>query len=92
MDSNMLSEANNATHTNGIDLLSQDDQDYDNQHDQQFIARKHDGGQKYCNQNDLQFIASKHNGGLEQVTTELVPNIVLEEEDDFYQWTDKYDQ
>ena len=49
------------THTKGIDLLSQENQDYYNQHDHQFIVR-------------------------------MVPNIMLEEEDGFYQCADKYDQ
>ena len=67
-------EINNATHTKDIDLLSQEDQDYYNQSDKQFIAHKHDGG-------------------LEQVIIELVPDIILkEEEDGFYQWADNYDQ
>ena len=35
----------------------------------------------------------KRNGGLEQATIELVPDIILEEEEDgFYRWADKYDQ
>ena len=61
------------THTKGINLLIQENQDYYNQHDQQFIAHK-------------------YNGGLEQVTIELVPDIILEEEDGFYQWADNYNQ
>ena len=48
-DSNMLSKPNNVTHSNGIDLLSQNNQDYDNQHHQQLMTYKHDGGQGYCN-------------------------------------------
>ena len=66
-DLNILSKTNNVTHTNSTDLLSQENQDYYNYYDQQFIARKYDGS-------------------LEQVTIELVPQIVLEEEEDaFYQ-------
>ena len=55
-------KTNNVTHTKGIDLLIQENQDYYNWRDQQFIARK-------------------YNGGLEQVTIELIPNIILEEEE-----------
>ena len=92
-DLNMLSKTNNATHAKDISLWSQENQDYYNQHDQQLITRKHDGGWEYYNQSDQQFIARKHDGGLEQVTIELVPDIILEEEEDvFYQWADKYDQ
>ena len=81
------------THTKDINLLSQENQDYYNQHDQQFIARKHDGGQEYYNRRDQQFIARKYEGGVEQVSIELVPDIILEEkEDSFYRWADKYDQ
>ena len=73
-DLNILSKTNNVTPTKGIGLFSQENQDYYNQHNQQFIARKHDGG-------------------LQQVTIELVPDIILEgEEDDFYQWAENYDQ
>ena len=61
----MLSKTNNVTHGNGINLLSQENKDYYNRHDQQLITCKHDGGQGYCNQSDQQFIARKHNGGLE---------------------------
>ena len=33
-----------------------------------------------------------HNGGLERVTIELVPTIILEEEEDgLHQWADQYD-
>ena len=35
---------NNVTHVNDINLLSQENQDYYNRHDQQLITRKHDGG------------------------------------------------
>ena len=91
--SNILSTTNNTTHAKGIDLLNQENQDYYNQHDQQFSACKHDGGQEYYNWRDQQFIACKYDGGLEQVTIELVPDIILEEEeDDFYQWADNYNQ
>ena len=88
----MLSKSNNVTHAKDIDLLSQENQDYYNRHDQQHITRKHVGGREYYNRNDQQFIALKQDGSLEQVTIELVPDIILEEEEDgFYQWVDKYD-
>ena len=49
--------------------------------------------QDYYNRRDQQYIACKYNGGLEQVTLELVPDIILkEEEDSFHQWADQYDQ
>ena len=87
----MLSKTNNVTYANGINFLSQENQDFYNQHNQRLITCKHDGGQGYYNQSDQQFIARKHNGGLEQVNTELVPNIVLEEKEDwFYQWNNNY--
>ena len=43
-NSNMLSKTSNVTHTNDINLSSQENQDYDNQHDQQIMTRKHDAG------------------------------------------------
>ena len=71
---------------------SQENQDYYNPHDKQFIARKHDGVQEYYNRRDQQIIACKYDGGLEQVTIELIPDIIQkEEEEGFYQWADKYD-
>ena len=91
-DSNMLLKTNNVTHAKDIDLSSQENQDYYNRHDQQIITRKHDSGQRYYNQSDQQFIVCKQDGGLERVTIELVPDIILEEEDTVYQWADKYDQ
>ena len=49
--------------------------------------------QDYYNQRDQQYIGRKYNGGLEQITLELVPNTILEEEEDgFHQWADQYDQ
>ena len=72
-------EEKDVTHGNGIDLLSQENQDYYNHHDQQLITCKYDGDQGYYNQSDQQFITRKYNGDLEQVNTELVPAIVLEE-------------
>ena len=49
--------------------------------------------QNYYNWQDQQYIGRKYNGGLEQVTLELVPDIILEEEEDrFRQWADQYDQ
>ena len=76
-DLNILSKTddvtNNVPNTPAIDILNQENQDYYNRPDQQYIGRKYDGG-------------------LELVTMELVPNIILEEEeDDFYQWADRYD-
>ena len=45
------------------------------------------------NQQGQQYIGHKYDGGLEQVTTELVPDIILEEEEDgFYQWAGYYDK
>ena len=47
---------------------------------------------KTTDRQDQQYIARKYNGGLEQVTLELAPDIIVEEEEeDFYQWTDQYD-
>ena len=40
------------------DLVSQEDQDYDNWHDQQLIAPKHDTGQGYHNPSDPQSTTS----------------------------------
>ena len=49
--------------------------------------------QDYYNLRDQQYIAYKYESGLEWVTFELVPNIILEEEEEgVYQWTDKYNQ
>ena len=42
-DLNMLLKSNNMKHTRDIDFLSQENQDYYNQHDQQFVVCKHDG-------------------------------------------------
>ena len=68
-DLNILSKTdyvtNNVTNTPATDDLSQENQEYYNRQDQQYIA-------------------SKYNGGLEQVTLELVPNIILEEEEDIF--------
>ena len=73
--------------------MSQENQDCYNQHDQQFITRKHDGGQEYSNWRDQQFIVCKFDGGLERFIIELVPGIIMgEKEGSFYQWADKYDQ
>ena len=42
---------------------------------------------------NIQYIACKYNSGLEQVTLELVPDIILEElEDGFHQWAAQYDR
>ena len=73
ISSKMDNVTNNVTNTPITDVLSQENQDYYNQRDQQYIA---------C----------KYNGGLEQVTLELVPGIILEKEDGFYQWSDNYDR
>ena len=51
-DSNMLSKTNNVTHAKDIDLLSQENQDYYNWHDQQHITCKYVDGQEYHNQTD----------------------------------------
>ena len=49
--------------------------------------------QDYYNQRDQQYAGCKYNGGLEQITLELVPNIILEkEEDGLHQLVDQYDQ
>ena len=48
----ILSKTNNETHTNDIYLLSQENYDYNNQHDQQLMTRKHDGGQVHHNQSN----------------------------------------
>ena len=53
-DLNMLSKTNNVTNANDINLFCQENQDYDNQHDQQLMICKNDGGQGYCNQSNLQ--------------------------------------
>ena len=76
-DWNMLSKTKYVTHTNGINLLSQENQDYYKWHDQQLITCKHDDGRKYYDQSDPQFIVHKHNNGIEQVNIESVPNIIL---------------
>ena len=82
----MLSTTINVTHTNDINLLSQENQDYDNWHDQQLMTHKNDGGWGHHNQSNSQFIAHKHNGGGERVNTELEPDSVLEEKEEwFYQ-------
>ena len=71
-DSNLLSKTNKVTHANGINLSSQENQDYNNQHDQQLMTCKHDGCRGYYDQSNPQFIAHRHNGVVEQVNTELV--------------------
>ena len=50
--------------------------------------------QNYYDRRQQQYIAHKYNSDLEQLTLELAPNIILEEEgeDGFYQWVDQYDQ
>ena len=65
------------TNTRDINLLSQENRDHYNRHDQKHITRKHIGGREYYNQNDQQFIDCKQDGGLERVTIELVPVIIL---------------
>ena len=44
MNLNILSKTNNVTHTTGTDFLGQENQDYYNRRDQQYIACKYDGG------------------------------------------------
>ena len=51
-NSNILSKTSNVTHTNDINLVSQKNQDYNNQHDQQLLTHKHDVGQEHHNQSD----------------------------------------
>ena len=91
--SNMISTneiTNNAMNTTDNEVLNQENQYYNNQHDQQLMTRKHDSDQGHHNQSNPQFIG-KHNGGLEQVNTELVPNTVLEEkEEKFHKWANNY--
>ena len=88
----MLSKTNNVTHANDINPLSQENQDYNNQHNQQLMKSKYDGSQGYCNLSDPQFNAHKHIGGVERVNTELVPDSVLKEKEEwFYQWADNYE-
>ena len=87
----MLSKTNNVTHTNDIYLLNQENQDYDNQHDQQLMPCKHDGGRGHQNRSNPQSIAHKHNDGVKRFTTELEPNNVLEEKEEWlYWWADNY--
>ena len=65
--SNANDDTNNIANTSAIDILNQENQDYYNQLDRQYIGWKYDGG-------------------LEIVTIELVPDIILEkEEDGFHQ-------
>ena len=91
-NSNMLSKTDNVTHINGINLLSQENQGYDNQHDQQLMIRKNNGGQGHHNLSNPQPIAHKHNGGVEWVNTELEPDSVQEEKKEWFcQWADNYD-
>ena len=62
------------------------------------IARDHvmnQDHQNYHDQREQKYIACKYNGGLEQVTLELAPDIIVEEEeeeDGFDRWTDQYGQ
>ena len=80
------------THTNDIYLLSQENQDYNNQHDQQLTTHKHGGGQGRHNQKDTPSIVHKHNGGVQWVKNESETNSNLEEKEEwFYQWADNYD-
>ena len=60
---------NNAENTPAINILNQEHQGYYNQRDHQSIQ---------------QYIGYKYNDGLEQITLELVPNIILEEEEDSF--------
>ena len=56
------------------------------------MTSKHDGGQGHHNQSNPQFIAHKNNGGVERVNTELEPDSILEEKEEWlYQWDDNYD-
>ena len=85
-------KTSNVTNTHAINILSQENEGYNNQHDQQLMTRKNDGGQGRHNQNIPQFIVQKHNGGVKQVNNELEPNSVLEEKEEwFYLWANNYD-
>ena len=85
-------KTSNMTHTNDSNLLSQENQDYDIQHDQQLMTHKHDGGQRHHNQNDPQSIARKNNSGVERFNTEFEPNSVFKKKAEwFYQWAENYD-
>ena len=53
-NSNILSKTSNVAHINDIHLLSQENQDYNNQHDQQLMTQKHDAGQGNHKQSDPQ--------------------------------------
>ena len=55
-NSNMSSKTSNVTNTNDIYILSQENQDCDNQHDQQLMTYKHSDGQGQHNQNNTQFV------------------------------------
>ena len=56
------------------------------------MTYKYDGGQGYCDRSDPQFVAHKHIGGVEWINTELVPDSVLKEKEEwFYQWADNYE-
>ena len=91
-NSNMLSKTNNVTNTNDINLSSEQNKNSDNLHDLQLMTRKPDGGQEHHNQSNSQFIAHTRNGGVDWVSTELEPDSVLEEKEEwFYQWADSYD-
>ena len=49
--------------------------------------------QDYYNRQDQQYIGHKYNSGLERITLELVPDIILEQEEHIiYQWADQDDQ
>ena len=68
----MNDTTNNGANTTETNIANQEHQDYYNQWDHQYIARK-------------------HNSRLEQVTLELVSDIILEEEeeeDGFHPWAD----
>ena len=60
----VLSKTSNVTHTNDINISSQENEDYHNQHDQQLVTSKHDCSQGHHNQSDSQFIYCKHNGSV----------------------------
>ena len=82
-----------------LEILSKTDDDTDNVTNTPDINVLNQENQEYYNQQDQQYIGRKYDGGLEQVTIELVPDIILEEEEEeeeeeegFYQWADQYDQ
>ena len=77
---------------NDLNILSKIDNDKDNVTNTPDINVLDQKNQEYYNQQDQQYIGGKYDGGLEQVTIELVSDIILEEEEEerFYKWADDY--